>query len=832
MIGDHVKGQNARAASMPSHAVRQAVEPLRLVGSVLCGLLAMTGARADDAAPAAPVLTAADPGAQPGAVTPIAVNTAPSEPTRLPEVVVTAQRRGENINAVPQAVSSFRGEELKTFGITDTRDLGKLVPGFTSADSGFDIPVYTLRGVGFADTSFATTSTVGIYADEVSLAYPIMSKGANLDLHRVEVVKGPQGTLYGRNSTGGTINYIANTPTGKFAAGGDVSFGSYGRVDAESYVSGPISESLKGRFAINSITSADGWQQSNTRPGDTLGKLNKQAARGILDWQALDDVLVRFTLSGWRDQSEPQAPFAVALQPQNPFFGQAGLDPTVRNYPIIPNNQNPRIADWNPKRDFKERDNFWSASLRPSWDISDTLNLTGLFSFQQVRADGTQLPSSGLNVEDIDQVIYAFIRSYSAEVRLSGKFGEQGNWVVGVNGNYDKHHEVNEGHSSENSLNILLFGDTAPLFKPIFFEKGAAKSDAQVHAGSVFADGNWQLLDSLKLTLGARYTRENENYQGCTYILADNDSIIPFPYFTIASFLRGGDTIVNQGDCGSIGPDGKPGLVIGRLGESNVSYRSVLSWTPIDDTLFYASYSRGFKSGGFPTIFSVDQTSLSPVKQEKLNAYEVGSKLTSLNGDLHVNLSAFYYDYRNKQLLTYFKDPVFGSLQYLQNVPKSLDEGIELTTTYSPIHRLYLTAAGSYIRTKVIEYQGLTSQGSDFDFAGQSFNYTPRLQATLIGSYTFALSERLEVSPGVSFTYTGGTNSTLEHDPLFALNGHRVYDFHVGLAPPKANWSVTAFGRNVSNEFYKSSVIKLGDSVFAYTGPPQVFGVTLTYDYR
>ena len=769
--------------------------------------------------------------------------------TQLPEVVVTAQKRGEAINHVPMSISAFNGQELQTYGITDTRDLGKLVPGFTAADSGFDTPIYTLRGVGFADSSFATTSTVGVYADEVSLAYPIMSKGPNFDLQRVEVLKGPQGTLYGRNSTGGTINYIANTPSRTLVGGGDVTYGSFGRTDVQGYISGPIGDSLRARLSAISINSTTGWQTSATRPHDHLGKLNKQAARGILDWQASDDVDVRLTLSGWQDRSDPQAPYAVATQAQFklPLPGEftnilqsltglnlnnSFLDPSVANYPLIPNNRNSRIADWNKNDDFGLRDSFWMASLRPSWYISDNLNLVGLFSFQQMRADGSKLPQGGLDVEDIDQVLYARIRSVSGEIRLEGKVGDSADWLIGINSNRDTHQEVIEGHGAENSLNMIQFGDTAPLNKPLFFEKGAAKSDANVHSDSIFADGNVQLLDHLKLTLGARYTRERQAYSGCTYVLADNDSVIPFPFFTAASFLKGGNSVVPQGECGSLDASNNAGLFVDTLSEHNVSYRSVLSWTPADDTLFYGSYSRGYKSGGFPTIFSVDQSSLSPVVQEKLNAYEIGAKISALQRTLQVNASAFYYDYTNKQLLTYFKDEIFGALQYLQNVPKSRDVGVELSVAYAPVERLHLNASASYIRTKVIRYEGKNTQGDDFNFAGQEFNYAPRLQATALANYTFALSRDLNLTPGLSYSYTGATNSTLEHDPLFALNAHRVLDAQLTLSSQDKVWSLTAFGRNLTDEFYRNSVIKLGDTVFAYAGQPRVYGLTVSVDLR
>ena len=771
--------------------------------------------------------------------------------TKIEEIVVTAQKRDETAASVPMAIDSFRGDELRALGIEDTRDLGKLVPGFTAGDSGFDTPVYTLRGVGFADSSFGTTSTVGVYADEVSLAYPIMSKGPNLDLRRVEVLKGPQGTLYGRNSTGGAINYIANTPTARFRAGGELSYGSFQRVEGSGYLSGPLAEHVRARFAASIDDSGEGWQISQTRPGDRLGKLNKQAARGIVDWDLSESAMLRFTVAGWIDRSQPQAPYAVqrSAQFELPFpsqfitllqsltgvnAGNAFLDPSVANYPLVPGNRNPRIADWNPhpENTYGLHDNFWMASLRPTWNFSDTASLTGLFSFEQVRADGSSLPQGGLDVEDIDQWLHAFIRSYQGEVRAAGRLDGRGGWLLGAGISHDKHHEVDEGLGAENSLNLEVYGDTPPLDKPLFFQKGAAKSDAQLQTESLFADGDWALLDWLKLTLGLRYSREKQDYAGCTYVLADNNSIIPFPFFTAASYFKGGNSTVAQGQCGSLDSHAQAGLFIDRLGEHNLSYRSVLSATPVSNTLLYASYSRGYKSGSFPTVFSVDQQSLQPVTQERLDAYEAGAKLANADRSLQADAALFYYDYKNKQLLTYFHDPLFGPLQYLQNVPKSQVEGAELTTTWVPADRLYLHAAGSTIRTKVVAYQGLDSNGNAFDFAGQAFNYTPRLQGSLSAHYTVPLSIGLNLSPGADFTYTGGTNSSLEHDPVYALPAHRLYDLSLALSPPGHSWSVSVFGRNLGNEFYRKSVIKLGDTVFAYTGMTRTYGLSLTYDLR
>ncbi|MGB1908238.1 MAG: TonB-dependent receptor plug domain-containing protein, partial [Spongiibacter sp.] len=146
----------------------------------------------------------------------------------IEEVMVTAQKRSQSINDVPISISAFSGSKLDDLGVVDTRDLGNFIPGFTYSDSGYATPIYTLRGVGFNDATYNASSTVGLYVDEVNLPYAVMSKGASLDLERVEVLKGPQGILYGRNTTGGLINYIANKPGDAFEA--EIS-GGYGRFD-------------------------------------------------------------------------------------------------------------------------------------------------------------------------------------------------------------------------------------------------------------------------------------------------------------------------------------------------------------------------------------------------------------------------------------------------------------------------------------------------------------------------------------------------------------------------------------------------------------------------
>src|SRR5262249_46790094 len=155
--------------------------------------------------------------------------------------------------------------------------------------------------------------------------------------------------------------------------------------------------------------------------------------------------------------------------------------------------------------------------------------------------------------------------------------------------------------------------------------------------------------------------------------------------------------------------------------------------------------------------------------------------------------------YADKQLLTFEEDQIFGAMPILKNAPKSLVEGMETTATLVPTEGLYLTAIGSYIRTKIIEFDSTTAQGKSFDFSGRPFNFAPRLQAAFLANYTFPVAADLEFNVGGDYNYNSATNGTLEGDPAYAIRKYYTVGAHVGLAPLDHHWIVTAFGRNLTN---------------------------------
>ncbi|MDB5967873.1 MAG: hypothetical protein JWQ90_323 [Hydrocarboniphaga sp.] len=734
---------------------------------------------------------------------------------------------------------------MQALGVTDTRNLSSIVPGFTAADNGYNTPVYTLRGIGYADTTYTATSTVGVYVDEVSLPYAIMTKGANLDIKRVEVLKGPQGTLYGRNTTGGAINYIANKPTDDFQYGVTAGYGSYSTEEAEGFVSGPISDSLKGRVALKGILSQDGWQYSQTRPDDTLGKKRKMSGRGLLEWSPDADLVFRLSVDGWLDKSDAQAAQAIAFSPQNPFipntpFGAQFpilgpiigvnpiLAPQVRNYPLIPqNSDNTRVADWPEGGPWQLNDSFYGTSLRTNWSLTDTKQLTGILSYGYVQSDGSGIPNTGLNVYNVEQQIYAHIATYNAELRFSDTIGDSIHYLTGISAAHD---DGVENHHVRTDTNSAVFpnpltGQALIANKAITF--GATKATSL----GVFANADWSFTDTLKATLGARYGDDRRTYHGCTIEPEDSQGISFGPIIDLVALIQyGAINDVRRGECFILDDNGKAGEYSGELHEANISGRASLDWTPIERTLLYTSYSRGFKAGGFPVVNSISQSQLAPTTQEKLQAWEIGAKSSLIDHILHANAATFYYDYTNKQLLTFFKDPLFGVLPILDNVPKSKVYGAETDIQYTPVQGLFLSVAGSYIKTRIDEYTGTNSKGEQEDFAGRPFNFTPVWQYTVLGDYTFPIVSTLNLGFGADYTYTGKTNATLEGNPDYDMRSYGLVNARIHLAPEDGKWNATVWGRNIFDEFSTIGVFRTGDTVARTTGMPRTFGLTFTYN--
>ncbi|WP_293900184.1 TonB-dependent receptor plug domain-containing protein, partial [Phenylobacterium sp.] len=229
----------------------------------------------------------------------------------LQEVIVTAQKREERINDVGMSITAISGDDLAQRGLQDPTLLSKAVPGFEYNTNAFGHPIYTIRGVGFQDSTLAASPTVTVYTDEVPIPFSAETIGVGLDVARLEALKGPQGTLYGENATGGALNFIAARPTDRLAAGADASFGRFATLETSGFVSGPISDTLKARFAAR-VVEGGNWQKSYTSDA-TLGQKNLLQGRLLLDWTPSQRFRISLNLNAWQDRSDSPAPQLIGV---------------------------------------------------------------------------------------------------------------------------------------------------------------------------------------------------------------------------------------------------------------------------------------------------------------------------------------------------------------------------------------------------------------------------------------------------------------------------------------------------------------------------------------
>lgn len=735
-----------------------------------------------------------------------------NDDSRIEEITVTAQRREQAASDVGVSITILNGDNLIDRGITSTADLAKIVPGFTAADSSLNVPVYSLRGVGINESTLAANATVAVAVGEVPLPYTAMTPGAVLDIQRVEVLKGPQGTLYGLNATGGAINYVPNMPGDSFEAGGQFSYGRFNTLTQEAYVSGPLSDSLRARIAISSAQ-GDAWQESYAR-SDSLGVTSKRSGRVLLNWiNEARGLNIDFMASGWIDQSDTPAAQAVAFRPQSP--GNVANVPQTFAEPLAPDSA--RAANWTPGLDYGRDDNFGQLALKAGVDLIRGVRLLSTTAYSYYSQDAL-VDRDGIATTDYHAHVDGTIKSTYQEIRLAGD-AEALTWSAGANYRDDKIDDDQLTYTGESTI-----GKAAGLPIPL----NVIDSLQKVKAYAFFADGEYHFTDPLSVVAGVRYTRDRRNFAGCSRDAGDGLSAAAFT--VIANSFRPEDDPIDPilpGECATLADDTfEPGLVVGKLDEDNVAYKLGVNYRPADRSLLYASISRGYKAGSFPTIGTSFAIGEEPATQERVDAYEVGFKALLLDRSLQLNGAAYYYDYKDKQLRGRVIVPVLGSLSKLVNIPKSEIYGAELEAVWAPTTRLTFNGVVSYIETEIKEFTGVDLYNELVDFQGSDLNYVPTWSVNAGVDYHWPLSSTRNGYVGSDLTYRSRTSGFLGDDPDMDIDAYATVDVRIGIESSDERWRVGLFGNNVTDTYYWTSVNRGSDTIFRYAAKPATYGIS------
>lgn len=743
------------------------------------------------------------------------------------DIVVTANKRSQSVNNVGLSITAATGEELARVGVRDTGDLVKITPGLTFTKSQDGTPVFTLRGVGFNDYTLGASPAVSVYVDQVPMAFSVFTQGATLDLQRVEVLKGPQGLLFGQNSTGGAINYIANKPSQTTEAGGSISYSRFNTFDGMAFVSGPVTDTLSLRVA-GATTQSGPWQYSVTRNAK-LGAQNFIQGRVQALWEPTRNVSLLLSVNGWYNGGDTQAAQLVGTDLQatssvtNPGV-VAARAAAFLNYPRSTGNA--RQADWDSDRELDHDDRFIQTSLRADVKLSSSLTFTSVSAYSHynenfaVDRDGTNLKNAG--VDDVGTV-----DSYYQELRLSGDTSRL-NWILGANYAQNKVYSAND----------ILTGDSTntAILPNVFIQRSVTTITQDERDYAFFGNAEFKLTSALTLLGGVRYTNSKDNYSAC--LRGDQASQITFPFF---SQILGGQGIIPINDNTCLNLNGTTFRTIvtpytSSLNQTNVSWRGGVNFKPTRNLLLYGLASRGYKSGSFPTVPASTTAQFAPVTQESVTAYEAGFKLTALTGHLQINGAGFHYDYANKQVRGIILDPIFNQLELLVNIPKSQINGGEIEVIYQPFTGLTLHSGATYIDSKITNFNGLNNNRIVGNYNGSPLPFSPKWNVVGAADYSWALSDRLNAYVGGNLLYNSHANSTLVVGPqslpgLSSIRAFTTVDARAGVRFMRDKLDLSVWGRNIFNTYYWTNQFVTQDVDVRYAARPVTYGVTLKFNY-
>ncbi len=708
---------------------------------------------------------------------PVAEQTA-AEPTDTGDIVVTARRREESLLDVPISMSVVSGDSLVRSGAADITTLQDKTPNLTlqiARGSNSTLIAFS-RGVGQQDPLWGFEPGIGLYIDDVYVARP---QGAVLDIfdvERVEVLRGPQGTLYGRNTIGGAIKYVTKRLGRELYGSGRASYGSYNQIDLVGEISLPVGSMLSVGGAV-ALYKRDGFGTNLTTGAEHYNK-DVFAARISAELTPSDSVFFRLAGDRTLDKSKPRHGTRLVGN-----GGLAAYAPTASVYDT-------RAGIGDNNRVLNQ-----GLSLTGEIGMSDTLTFKTISAYREGRTD-TLIDFD--NTPDPALDVPAFYEDWQFTQELQLLY--QGERLQGVAGLY-----YLEGRASG------AFDTVVGALGSTTYTAGTVKTKS--YAG--FADMSYDLTDQLKLSAGLRYTRDTKTGT----VLRQDFLGIRSPTFgnAAALLLRTRTNYTNERTFEKLTP------------------RVSLSFMPNEDLNFYASFGQGFKSGGFDmrgdAIFT--PTTVNGYEPETIETYEVGMKGAFLDRSLFVNLAGYYSNYKNQQITVQVPSLAGGIASFVDNAGKGVIYGFEAETRIVPSRNFSATMAVGYTNADYKEFLTFAAGGTTpVDVANaRVFQNTPKWTAN--ASFTWSADVgggRLALTPAVSLR----SDVSMFEIPTPALDqdGYALVEASINWTSGDGRYRIGVAGRNLTDARYRVGGYNFpgalfGNSIIGYYGPPRTFTGTV-----
>ena len=733
--------KSTRGVTMSSKLKYRNPRPALLASAALIGAVAWSGsAVADDAAADAP---------------------------SVEELIVTAERRETNLQETPIAISAFSAQTLADRKIDNIRDLAGSVPNLSISrvTISHTTQTYSLRGVGESDP--IQEPVLAVYVDDVYIPRQIGSMVEFNDLERIEVLRGPQGTLYGRNSSAGALRIITRDPGRELRLKGEVGLGNFGAVDVRALVEGPLTDTLSGSFSYIHHK-RDGVTDDPTL-GHDVNRINLDAYRAKLRWTPNDRLDALLTINALRDRSDTRS-YIPVRQP-------GGVFDKTKSYSEVP-----------PPQDLDQI----SGSLRITYDLSDRLQLKSISAYGGFNLNPVNYDNDGEAALIQKNLIHYNDQYYTQELQLNGDYGAV-NFTTGLFYLHERFYVERDGYSRRNAQN------TNPVTTPGNYNFLRAHNVTNTDAYAVFGEATWSISEKLKLTGGLRWTNEEKTF---TF----DNAVLNLAGQVVAPSIKGR----SQKIWSAITP------------KLSVQY----AWTP--DVLGYLTYSKGFKSGGFDNRATRLDLATLPFAPEDVITYEAGLKSELLDHRLRANLAVFYNDYQNLQVSFY--DPIYvGSRR--GNAGQAHSYGVELETDARLSEQLSAQFSAGYLFAVYDEYKGAGGAGVDADGNRLTNSPRWSLSGGLTWDVPIEIPGALRLGVNAQYQTKTYSNAIPSPGGQHTIPAQGFLNAVASWTSPDPHWSLVLSGRNLLDSDRPVSATYTPSTGVYYQNFPDPRTVLLTLRY-
>ncbi|MBG4673771.1 TonB-dependent receptor [Pseudomonas aeruginosa] len=757
--------------------------------------------------------SAADAPAPAEEAPPLASSVPDKADTALGKVTVTARRREEDSQKVPTPITVLGGETLEAQRISRVQDLQQVLPSVNVAYIHARQSSVAVRGIGNNPASDGLEGSAGIYLDNVYLGRPGMAVFDLLDIEQLELLRGPQGTLFGKNTTAGVLNISTRAPTFTAERTVEVSGGQDGYFQGRGTVSGPLGETLAGR--LSAYRTRDDGYIKNIHDDNYLNGGERQGARGQLLFEPNEDFSLRW-IADYNEEDSSNGSMVVYGGAER-FWQRAAL---VGALPL--RDPQRRKVNINGRQHVSVHQG--GSSLEANWNLAGGYRLTSISAYRYwhfTPANDEQLNVSAIN----DTGVEVHDRQFSQEIRLASPTGGAFDYVVGA---YAFRQNLgNKTFTSYGPLaDLYLLGANLGALNDTYSK---ANGKIETDSFALFAQGTWHLTERLDFTAGLRGTYEEKN--------AKVERFAPLG----GAAVGGVGAAVRNGQLGAYDS--------GDLSQYNFAPSALLSlsYQFSDDLLGYASLSHGEKSGGVNLAVgsapSAGADSLL-VGPERANDAELGLKSTLFDRRLLLNANLFWTGIHGYQATTLYQAP--GSTQLVQvlaNAGSVRARGLEFEATALPLRGLTLNFNGSYNDVTYLSFKDApcpaevsTRPGapSSCDLTGQRVVGASKWIANLNGEYQWRLDDRFQPYVSASYAYRSSAEGTLDNSDLSKIDGYALVNLAAGLRSDLGDgqldtsvWLKNAFDK----DYYLSAFASINGSYTASVGQPRTLGVSLRYDF-